>query len=48
MQVLPGKNHFVLPIVGGTGSYAGARGTLDLKDIVASGDRSSLVIHLVG
>ncbi len=48
VQVLPGKNHFVLPIVGGTGSYAGARGTLDLKDIVASGDRSSLVIHLVG
>ncbi len=48
VQVLPGPNHFVLPIVGGTGSYAGARGTVDLTDLGASGDRSALVIHLLG
>ncbi len=48
VQVLPGPNHFVLPIVGGTGSYAGARGTVDLKDIGASGDRSALIVRVVG
>ena len=48
VQVLPGPNHFVLPIVGGTGSYAGARGSVDLKDIGTSGDRSALVVRLVG
>jgi hypothetical protein len=46
VQVLPGPNHFVLPIVGGTGHYAGARGTVDLKDIGTSGDRSALIVHL--
>jgi hypothetical protein len=47
VQVRPGPNHFVLPIVGGTGTYAGARGTVDLKDIGTSGDRSALVIHVI-
>ena len=47
VQVLPGPNHFVLPIVGGTGSYAGARGTVDLRDLGASGDRSALIVQLV-
>ena len=46
VQVRPGPNHFVLPITGGTGTYAGARGTVDLRDIGTSGDRSALVIHL--
>jgi hypothetical protein len=48
VHVVPGPNHFVLPIAGGTGSYAGARGTVDLKDIGAGGDRSALVVRLVG
>jgi hypothetical protein len=48
VQIRPGPNHFILPIVGGTGSYAGARGTVDLKDIGTSGDRSAVVIQVIG
>ncbi len=46
VRVLPGPNHFVLPVVGGTGSFAAARGTVDLRDIGASEDRSALLVHL--
>jgi len=48
VQVKPGPNHFVIPIVGGTGSYVGTRGTIDLKDLGTSGDRSALEVHLAG
>ncbi len=47
VHVLPGANHFVLPIVGGTASYAGAAGTVGLQDIGSSGDRSALVVRLI-
>jgi hypothetical protein len=48
VQVRPGPNHFVLPIIGGTGKYTGAGGTVDLKDIGTSGDRSALTVHFAG
>lgn len=46
-RVGPGPNRFTLPIVGGTGSYAGARGTVELRDLGSSGDKSVLDIHLL-
>jgi hypothetical protein len=42
-----GPSRFTLPIVGGTGSYAGARGTLELRDLGSSGDKSVLDIQLL-
>jgi hypothetical protein len=43
-----GPNNFVLPVVGGTGAYASARGTIHLRD-VGSGDsgHTSMRISLV-
>jgi hypothetical protein len=40
-----GPSHFTLPIVGGTGTYAGARGTLQLDDL--SGHRSPNTVQLL-
>lgn len=46
-QVMPGPNHFTLPIIGGTGTYAGARGSIELRDLDACGDRSDITLHLL-
>ncbi len=46
-QVGQGPSRFTLPIVGGTGSYAGARGTVELRDLGSSGDKSVLDVHLL-
>jgi hypothetical protein len=45
--VTQGRNHFTLPIIGGTGTYAGARGSIDLRDLGANGDRSDVAVHLL-
>lgn len=45
---MPGRNHAVLPIAGSTGSYAGARGTVEITDLVPSGERSTVVVRLIG
>lgn len=45
-HVKQGANTFTLSILGGTGNYAGARGTVDLRDIAPSGDKSAVDIHL--
>lgn len=46
-RVTEGPSHFTLPIGGGTGRYAGARGVIDIRDIGRSGDKSSVDIHLL-
>ena len=46
-RVTQGPSRFTLPVIGGTGRYAGARGTLTLRDIGASGDRSEVTIDLL-
>ncbi len=48
IRIVPGRNHFVLPIVGGTGTYAGAHGTVESTDLGRSGDRSTVVVRLIG
>lgn len=47
VQLREGPSHFVLPIVGGTGRYAGARGTIESRDLDSSGKRSALIVHLI-
>lgn len=42
-----GPSHVTLAIVGGTGTYAGARGTLEIRDLDSTGMRSALDIHLL-
>ena len=42
-----GRAHFVLPVVGGTGAYAGARGELDSRDLTANNGRSSFDLRLL-
>ena len=46
-RVTQGANRFTLPILGGTGVYAAAHGTVDLRDIGTSGSKSAVDIHLV-
>lgn len=42
-----GPARFTLAIVGGTGIYAGARGTVEGRDLDSTGNRSSLDLHLL-
>jgi hypothetical protein len=47
-QIVPSEpSRFTLPIVGGTGAYAGARGVLLIRDLSASGDKSAFDIRLL-
>ena len=45
-RVGQGPSHFTLPVLGGTGAYAGARGTIDLRDLGRSEDKSDITLHL--
>lgn len=45
-HVAQGPNHFRLPVLGGTGTYAGARGTIDLRDLGRGADKSDIALHL--
>ncbi len=47
VRITEGPNRFTLAIVGGTGIYAGAQGTLTSRDIGASGDKSTVDIRLL-
>jgi hypothetical protein len=42
-----GPSRFSLPVVGGTGRYAGARGSLSVHDITSNGDKSAFDIQLL-
>jgi hypothetical protein len=42
-----GSSPFVLPVVGGTGKYAGVRGTLTSHDIGANHEKSAWTLDLV-
>jgi hypothetical protein len=41
-----GNSVFVIPVVGGTGKYAGARGTLSSRDIGPGNGKSSMTLNL--
>lgn len=46
-RVTQAANRFTLPVVGGTGVYAGARGTVNLRDVGADGGKSIVDVHLL-
>ena len=41
-----GPSRFTFPVVGGTGLYANARGSVDVRDIGPSGERSAIRFRL--
>ena len=47
VRISGGPSRFDLPILGGTGRYAGARGVLHSRDLAADGDRSALTLRLL-
>jgi hypothetical protein len=47
VHISDGPSRFELPVVGGTGRFAGARGSLLVRDLDAEGDRSAFVVRLL-
>jgi hypothetical protein len=43
-----GAAGFTLPVIGGTGVYAGSRGTLTTHDIGSNGSKSTMIVRLIG
>lgn len=46
-RVTTGLSRFALPVVGGTGIYAGARGELHVRDLAPRGDKSAFDLRLL-
>jgi len=47
VRISDGPSRFELPVVGGTGRFAGARGSLHVRDLSPEGDRSAFVVRLL-
>ena len=47
VHISGGPSRFELPVVGGTGRFVGARGSLRVRDLIASGDRSAMTVRLL-
>jgi hypothetical protein len=47
VHVSEGPSDFELPVIGGTGRFAGARGVLHVRDLDADGNRSAMTVRLL-
>jgi len=47
VHISGGRNGFELPVVGGTGRFVGARGSLQVRDLNRDGDRSAVIVRLL-
>jgi hypothetical protein len=47
VRLAEGPSSFDLPVLGGTGGFAGARGVLHVRDLDADGNRSAMTVRLL-
>lgn len=47
VRLAEGPSNFDLPVLGGTGRFAGARGVLHVRDLDANGNRSAMTVRLL-